>query len=119
MKHNNNTKKHKETFKTNNGLYTLILRYNGVQEWYIKEANVYLLREYGIQFNRAYVSKIVHDTIRLSPKNYVLKEALEFVVSDWGRKIGDLKEGEMLVSTPKGVRVIKAVAPESSQLAIA
>lgn len=96
-----------ETIKTNNGLKSLIQRYDGVQEWYIKEANSYLLKAHNTSFAKAYVSKVVNDSLRLNPKNYVLKEALEFIVTDWGRKIGKLKEDESLIATPKGVKVIR------------
>lgn len=107
MKQNNNTKKQDETRKINNGLQSLILRYEGVQGWYIGKVNEYLLENHNKVFLKGDISRIVNDKVRLSPRWIVLKDACEFVVTQWGRQIGDLKFNEGLISTPQGVKVIK------------
>lgn len=118
MKQNINTKKQDETPKTNNGLKSLIFRYEGVQGWYIKEVNKYLLREHGIQFLKGDISRIVNDKVKISPRWILIKVAVEFVVTDWGRKIGDLGPHQRLVSTPHGVLVLtEKAAPAELQAA--
>lgn len=107
MKQINNTKKQRETRIINNGLQSLILRYEGVINWYISAVNKHLSEKHDTTFLKGDISRVVHNKIRLSPKWIILKDACEFVVTEWGRQIGDLKPNEGLISTPNGVKVIK------------
>jgi hypothetical protein len=118
MKQSNNTKKQGETPKINNGLLSLIKRYEGVQGWYIGAVNEYLSETHDITFLKGDVSRVVNNVIRLTPRLILLKEAVEYVVTNWGRSIGDLTPNQRLVSTPKGVVVVTdAVNQEVEQVA--
>lgn len=110
MKQNDNTKKQDETPKINNGLKSLILRYDGVQDWYIKPVNEYIFEKHKVFFAKGDISKIVNDKKQMSPRWLPIKAAVEYVVTDWGRKINALSQTESLISTPAGVVVVNSIS---------
>jgi len=113
MKRNHNTKKQYETGKFNNGLKSLIERYEGAGSWYIKKVNEYLLEKHGLQFPKGDISRVVNDAVKINPRLILIKEACEAVMTDWGRLIGDLKPNQRLFSTPKGIIVITETAADT------